>query len=275
MAMYESFARVYDRFMDNVPYDEWAARLREIFQMHGIDSGLVLDLGCGTGQMTRRFRDFGYDMIGVDGSEDMLEIALEKEQTTEKSAEEQMTEAGELPGESGKSYQILYLLQDMREFELYGTVRGIYSCCDCMNYLYTEEDLLTVFRLAENYLDPGGIFVFDMNTASYYEKELGQNTYADVRDECSVIWENDYDPETMENEYDLTIFVRTPQGLYERTKETHYEKAYPFDTVKSLAERAGLILDAAFDGYCTGKLRKDSSRMLLVFRKSSEIPLIQ
>ncbi len=268
MAVYESFARVYDRFMDNVPYDEWAARLHEIFLKRGIDSGLVLDLGCGTGQMTRRFRDFGYDMIGVDGSEDMLEIALEKEHLPSDPAEDQPEKETE-----GDSCPILYLLQDMREFELYGTVRGIYSCCDCLNYLDTKEDLEKVFRLAENYLDPGGIFVFDMNTASYYEDELGQNTFADVRDECSIIWENDYDPDTMENEYDLTIFVRNPDGLYERTQETHLEKAYSFQTVRSLAEKAGLIFDSAFDGYGSGKLNRGSSRMLLIFRKSSEIPV--
>lgn len=174
MSMYESFARVYDRFMDNVPYDEWADRLHEIFAEYGIRDGLILDLGCGTGQMTRRFRSFGYDMIGVDDSEDMLEIALEKEHVS------QPASAGRTEDRSGQQYPILYLNQDMREFELYGTVRGIYSCCDCLNYLYSEEDLLTVFRLAENYLDYDGLFVFDMNTEHYYAEKLGQNTFADV-----------------------------------------------------------------------------------------------
>jgi len=264
MSMYESFARVYDRFMDNVPYDEWADRLHEIFAEYGIRDGLILDLGCGTGQMTRRFRSFGYDMIGVDDSEDMLEIALEKEHVS------QPASAGRTEDRSGQQYPILYLNQDMREFELYGTVRGIYSCCDCLNYLYSEEDLLTVFRLAENYLDYDGLFVFDMNTEHYYAEKLGQNTFADVRDECSVIWENDYDPDTRENEYDLTIFIRAKDGLYERTQETHFEKAYSFERVKKLAEEAGLLFEGAFDGYNREKLGEDSSRMLLVFRKSSE-----
>ena len=247
MAMYESFAQVYDKFMDNVPYDSWSRQLCRILSRYGIDDGLVLDLGCGTGQMTRRLRDRGYDMIGVDGSEDMLQVAMEHEQ--------------------GRG-DILYLLQDMRAFELYGTVRAVCSCCDCLNYLESEEDLLTVFKLVENYLDPGGIFVFDMNTAYYYEHELAQNVFADVREECTLIWENDYHPDLCENEYDLTIFARLENGLYQRTSETHVERAYPMETVKRLAEEAGLIFQAAFDGYSERPLAPDSSRMLLVFRES-------
>ena len=252
MGMYESFAQVYDRFMDNVPYDDWAARLREIFLSFGIGQGLVLDLGCGTGQMTRRMRSAGYDMIGVDSSEEMLQIALQRE-------EEQRT---------GQKTPILYLQQDMRSFELYGTVRAVYSCCDCLNYLNSEADLSAVFRLVENYLDPEGIFVFDMNTERYYEEELAQNTFADVREECTLIWENDYDRSSHENEYDLTIFSRQRNGLYRMSAETHVEKAFPYLAVKTLAEQAGMIFKGAYDGYTKAPLSEQSSRMVLVFQES-------
>ncbi len=119
MEAYTSFAEVYDQFMDNVPYREWADFLQEILQKEGINDGLVLDLGCGTGSMTEELAGRGYDIIGVDNSEDMLEIAMEKRQ------------------ESG--HDILYLLQDMQEFELYGTVRAVVSVCDSVNYV-TEKD---------------------------------------------------------------------------------------------------------------------------------------
>ena len=141
MEAYTSFAEVYDQFMDNVPYREWADFLQEILQKEGINDGLVLDLGCGTGSMTEELAGRGYDMIGVDNSEDMLEIAMEKRQ------------------ESG--HDILYLLQDMQEFELYGTVRAVVSVCDSVNYVTEKEELEQVFRLVNNYLDPGGIFVFE------------------------------------------------------------------------------------------------------------------
>ena len=109
--MYENFARVYDTFMDNVPYDAWAGYLIRKLKKEGIADGLVLDLGCGTGQMTRRLADAGYDMIGADGSADMLQIAQE--------AETLLPDASKISGRK----DILYLLQDIRAFELYGTVR--------------------------------------------------------------------------------------------------------------------------------------------------------
>ena len=142
MESYTGFAKVYDLFMDNVPYEEWCEYLAALFQENGIQDGLVLDLGCGTGKLTRLMEQKGYDMIGVDNSFEMLDIARET-----------------------ASENILYLMQDMREFELYGTVRAIYSACDSVNYILEEEELLEVFKLVNNYLDPGGIFVFDINSS--------------------------------------------------------------------------------------------------------------
>ena len=139
MEAYTNFAEVYDTFMDNVPYEQWTEYIKETLKEDGIVDGLVLELGCGTGSMTERLAEAGYDMIGVDNSADMLEIALDKRE------------------KSGRD--ILYLLQDMREFELYGTVRAIISACDCVNYVTEDEDLLQVFRLVNNYLDPEGLFL--------------------------------------------------------------------------------------------------------------------
>lgn len=188
MEAYTSFARVYDTFMDNVPYKEWADYLGKILKEYGIDDGLVLDLGCGTGSMTEMLASSGYDMIGVDNAEEMLEIAMEKKV------------------ESG--HDILYLLQDMREFELYGTVRAVISACDSVNYITDDEDLTEVFRLVNNYLDPEGLFVFDFNTEYKYREILGEQTIAEDREECSFIWDNYYDKDRTVNEYELTLFVR-------------------------------------------------------------------
>jgi hypothetical protein len=186
------------------------------------------------------------------------------------------------------SPQILYLLQDMREFELYGTVRAVYSACDCLNYILEEEDLLTVFRLVNNYLDPQGIFIFDMNTAYKYEKLLADNTFAENREEGSFIWENYYDPESGINEYDLTLFVREgytdgmcsgemPAGdvpeevvhsdRFWRFQETHYQRSYPVELVKQLLEEAGMEFVAVYDGYTKNPLRTDSERMIIIARE--------
>ena len=122
MKEYTGFAAVYDMFMDNVPYDKWAKYLQKLLKENGAKDGIVCELGCGTGKMTRRLRDMGYDMIGVDISQDMLRIAMEHEAALAKS-------------------DILYLNQDMREFELFGTVGAVVCICDSLNYLTEEEDI--------------------------------------------------------------------------------------------------------------------------------------
>lgn len=245
MEAYTSFAQVYDMFMDNVPYEKWAGQIETILKENGIADGLVLDLGCGTGKLTRLLSQAGYDMIGIDNAEDMLMIARE---------------------ESMEKTDILYLLQDMREFELYGTVRAVVSVCDCLNYILQEEDLLQVFRLVNNYLDPGGLFFFDMNTRYKYEAILDQNTFCENREEGSFIWENYYDPSSGENQYDLTLFIRQEDGLYEKYEETHLQQAYNLDTVKELLEKAGMTFVAAMDEE-GGPVTDHTQRMQIIARE--------
>ena len=163
MEAYTSFAAVYDTFMDNVPYEEWGEYIHGMLCKYGVEDGIVLDLGCGTGTMTEILAGYGYDMIGVDNSEDMLELAMEKRI------------------ESG--HDILYLLQDMREFELYGTVRAVVSVCDSVNYVTEPGELEEVFRLVNNYLDPRGIFLFDFNTDYKYREIMGDCTIVEDRGE--------------------------------------------------------------------------------------------
>ena len=251
--MYESFARVYDTFMDNVPYDEWADYLIRKLREKGIGDGLVLDLGCGTGQITRRLADAGYDMIGVDGSADMLQIAQEAEYARGRDAA-----AG-----GPQRRDILYLQQDIREFELYGTVRAVISTCDSLNYITSAEDLLQVFRLVNNYLDPKGLFLFDLNTVSHYRDLCADNTFAESRDDCSFIWENDYDSVSGINEYDLTLFLRREDGLYERFFETHREKAWETETVRAILEEAGMRYMGALEAYTDAPASDGSDRVLI------------
>ena len=194
MEAYSGFAKVYDLFMDNIPYEEWTEYVKELLAEEGIKDGILLDLGCGTGSVTELLAKSGFDMIGIDNSEEMLDIAMEKRY------------------ESG--LDILYLLQDMREFELYGTVKGVVSICDSMNYILDDEDLLDVFKLVHNYLDNDGIFVFDMNTMYKYQEILADNTFAEDREESSFIWGNYYDEEDEINQYDLTLFVKEEDGRY-------------------------------------------------------------
>lgn len=245
--VYGSFAQVYDMFMDNIDYPQWEKYLKGLLCTFGVEDGLVLELGCGTGSMTELLAADGYDMIGVDNSEDMLEIAQEK-----KSA-------------SGKD--ILYLLQDMREFELYGTVRAVVSVCDSMNYILKEEELLEVFRLVNNYLDPGGVFIFDMNTRYKYE-QIQDETIAENREEGSFIWDNYFDDESGINEYELAIFIpEGDDGLYRKYEEVHYQRAYETETVRRLLEQAGLSVEAVYDAFTQNAPTPESERVYFVARE--------
>lgn len=248
MDAYTGFAEVYDLFMDQVPYEKWSRRITEILKEYGIPDGLVLDLGCGTGSMTELLAGAGYDMIGVDASEEMLELAYEKR------------------AESG--HDILYLLQDMREFELYGTVRAIVSVCDSLNYITEEEELLHVFRLVRNYLDPDGVFFFDMNTIYKYSEMLGETTIAENREEGSFIWENYYDPEEQLNQYDLTLYIRDEDDRYTRFEETHIQKAYALERVLELLQQAGMKAEQIFDSDTGKEVTDTTGKFCIAARKA-------
>lgn len=251
MDSYTEFAEVYDIFMDNVDYDGWCAYLTRCLADYGIRDGLVCELGCGTGEATERLASAGYDMIGIDDSAEMLQEALAKK-----------TESG---------HDILYLEQDMREFELYGTVRAVVSICDCVNYLTEEEDLLRTFRLVNNYLDPGGLFLFDLNMAVKYEK-IGSSTIAENRPEGSFIWENDYDPETKRNTYQLTLFIPEKDGLYRKYEELHVQRAYSAGTIRRLLEEAGMEFLWAREAYTDRPADDASERVLFAAREKGKRP---
>ena len=251
MDAYTSFASVYDTFMDNIPYEEWAEYLVDLLKEYGIQDGLVLDLGCGTGNMTELLAAAGYDMIGVDNAEEMLEIAMEKR-----------TKSG---------HDILYLLQDMREFELYGTVNAIVSICDSINYITEEEDLLEVFRLANNYLDPKGIFIFDFNTVYKYSEVLGNQTIAEDREDCSFIWDNYYYEGEQINEYELSLFIKEQDSdLYRKYQEMHYQKAYDLETIKRLIEQSGLEYINAYDAFTRNAPIGESERIYVIAREKGK-----
>lgn len=246
MRAYTDFAGVYDTFMDQTPYREWCDFLAGQLREEGIREGLVLDLGCGTGTLTALLSEAGYDMIGVDNSPEMLQTALEKQ---------------------GGDGSILYLLQDMREFELYGTVAAAVSVCDSLNYLLEEEDLRKTFRLVNNYLDPGGIFLFDFNTVYKYETVIGDTVIAENRDECSFIWENYYDHQTEINEYELTVFVQEREELYRRFTETHFQRGYRPEQLRRLAEEAGLQFLHMLDGDTHGPVTEKSERVFMAVKE--------
>ncbi|MBQ8802051.1 MAG: class I SAM-dependent methyltransferase [Tyzzerella sp.] len=251
MEAYTSFASVYDTFMDNIPYEDWADYLKELLTEYDIKDGLVLDLGCGTGNMTELLAASGYDMIGIDNAEEMLDIAMEKR--------------------AASGHDILYLLQDMREFELYGTVKAIVSICDSINYITEEEDLLEVFRLANNYLDPKGVFIFDFNTVYKYSEIMGNQTIAEDREDCSFIWDNYYYEDEQINEYELSLFIKEKDSdLYRKYQETHFQKAYDLKTIQRLVTESGLEYITAYDAFTRNAPTEKSERIYVIAREQGK-----
>jgi SAM-dependent methyltransferase len=263
--MYSDFASVYDELMDNIPYDEWTLYLEGLLAENGVNNGLVAELGCGTGNVTGRLSAAGYDMIGIDNSEDMLDVARQKDY---KAAED--TECvGVSDNASEDAKRVLYLCQDMREFELYGTVAAVVSICDSINYILEDEELCQVFKLVNNYLDPDGVFVFDFNTRHYYRDVMGETTIAEDRDEISFIWDNFYDETTDINELALSLFMLADEEkrLYKKHEELHLQRGYTLDCIKRLIALSGLTFVAAYDAFTHDAPDEDSERIYIVAKE--------
>ncbi len=250
MSAYTGFAELYDLFMDNIEYDSWSKYIIELLKEYNVNDGIVLDMGCGTGNITEQLYDAGYDMIGIDNSFEMLAVAMDKREKS---------------GRDG----ILYLCQDMREFELYGTVGAIVSVCDSMNYILEYEELVTVFKLANNYLDPGGIFIFDLKTDAYYKK-LGENTIAENREEGSFIWENCYYEDERINEYLLTIFAKRDDDMYEKMEEFHQQKAYGIDEIMQAITDAGMEFVCAYNAFTKDNINDENDRIYVIAKEKGK-----
>ena len=227
---YRALARVYDRLNAEIDYEGWADFVESCFARYLKEKPeLLLDLACGTGSMTLALAARGYDMIGVDGSMDMLSVASERAYERD------------VPSP-------LLLLQDMRAFELYGTVGAVTCCLDSVNYLLSERDVRACFACVHNYLDPDGLFLFDVNTPYKFRHVYGDNAYI-LEDEWTdgegrtqsafCGWQNCFDADTGICEFELSVFEQKEDGSYDRADETQRERCYDESTLRALLEDTG------------------------------------
>lgn len=245
--MYGRFAEIYDGLMNDVDYESISKFLAERLHKHGIFDGLVLDLACGTGVLTRLMQKNGYDMTGIDISPEMLSVAREK-------------------NDSG----ILYLEQDMTEFELYGTMRAIFCSLDSFNYLTKKEDLEKTLKLCNNYLDSDGILIFDINSEYKYKNVFMGKTYVYETDAVFYTWENEFYGNDKLFDFFLTFFVKEDDGKYVRISEEQTQRMYSENEILRALKNAGFCVVNRYDGYTEKKACKKSERVVYECKKMGE-----
>ncbi len=215
--IYDLIASIYDAENNSIDYESWADFFEQMFRLYMKEKPeLVLDLGCGTGKMTLTLARRGYNMTGVDYSPEMLDIAQRDEANLR------------------LEHSVLWLCQDMREFELYGTVDACVCCLDTINHITKSKDLSVIFSLVHNYLNPDGLFIFDINGKGKFESVYQNEVYTYENEDSFLIWENDYRPKSGLCDFYLTLFEKQGDGRYTRQDEIQTERAYSVKTMRKL-----------------------------------------
>ena len=248
--MYDLIAPIYDKINGELDYAAWADFIEENIRRYNSDmkTELVLDLGCGTGRMTLELARRGYDMTGVDLSPEMLDLARDAAE------------------EAGLSDKMLWLLQDITDFELYGTVELAVSCLDTLNHLTDTADLRRCLSLVHNYLVPDGLFVFDINGKGKFENIYADNSYVMEEDGSVCVWQNSYNPKTRLCDFFITLFEEDEDGRYNRYDELQTERMYTIRTMKKMLTECGFEFIGAYSDFDFGEATDASERIYITAR---------
>ncbi len=245
MSGYGDFSAFYDALMTDVDYAARAAYLLRLFERHGQKPRTVLDIACGSGSLMAELQRRGVDTVGVDGSDVMLMRAREK-----------------------LSADALLLCQDMCELDLYGTVDGAVCTLDSLNHLCRTEQLAEVFRRARLFVEPGGLFIFDVNTIYKHRAVLGDTAFVIEQPGLMCVWRNRYISRTHEVSMLLDFFVEETGGSYERYQDTVRERAYSERTLRKLLSQNGWETVAVYEDMTTDAPSDTCERMVLVARNT-------
>ena len=217
--MYQGFAELYDDLMNDVDYESWADYYTRLLSIYGIRGGKVCECACGTGGLTIPLQKRGFQMTGVDLSREMLWQAAQKARKS--------------------GIALPFVQQDMRALNLHKPVDAVLATCDGVNYLLTEEDLLSFFRAAKRAILPGGALIFDVSTPEKLKNTLGNNTLFCDDGRISYIWRNRWQEKTACVQMDLSLFVRRGDGAYDRVEEKQVQRAYTRPELRRLLTDTG------------------------------------
>lgn len=248
MSGYHVFSRFYDNLTFNVDYEKRADYIQSVLSLFGHDAGLTLDLACGTGSLTTVLKRRGWDIFGIDGSQEMLSEAMDK-----------AYDAG---------LSILYLCQPMERLDLYGTIDTCICTLDSLNHITSKAKLQAAFDRVALFMNPGGLFIFDVNTVYKHREILGNNTFVYDTDEVYCVWQNSL-KENNTVDIELDLFERDGEDggeLYRRSTERFSERAYDADELKEMLSHAGFETLAVYVDMTTEPLRADSDRAVFVAR---------
>ena len=243
--MYDCIADVYDLLMKDVDYITYAEYMDNILNRYSAKkTGIILDVGCGTGSLTCALRDMGYSMIGAEPSQNMLNRALKK-----------------------GNANIQYINQGMEHLDLFGTVHAAVSFLDCINHITDMKRLQKGFDKVSLFLEQEGLFIFDLNTVYKFEKIYADNVYFDLSDDVSYTWVNRYSEKTGLCKMEITYFIKNNRGDYKRYDTFNMERAYTDQQILDVAKKSGFELLDMLDDLSFEKPKKNSQRKFMVFMK--------
>ncbi|KXZ40268.1 Ubiquinone/menaquinone biosynthesis C-methylase UbiE [Alkalithermobacter thermoalcaliphilus JW-YL-7 = DSM 7308] len=247
MKQYEEFAFIYDELMDDVDYDGWVDYIEKIYKSENLKVNTILELACGTGNLTTRLAKRGYAIVGIDISEEMLSVAREKAEK--------------------ENLDIVFLNQDMTQldFDVYN-IDCVLCGCDGFNYILDKQDLLNIFKKVKNILKDEGLFIFDISSYFKLSTILSNNTFAENRDDLAYIWENYFDEEDNILQMDLAFFVKE-KNYFKRFEEVHYQRAYKNEEIIKLLKKAGFDKIKIYKDFTFSEDDESSERVFFIAKK--------
>ena len=252
MTGYGDFAFYYDLLTENVDYEKRSEYIRNLLVDNGIDKGILLDIACGTGTLTLLLAQMGYDMIGVDASEEMLSVAQEKKM------------------EAGIGNEAIFLCQKMQELDLFGTINAAVCTLDSINHITDEKTVQQVFSKVSLFMEDKGIFLFDVNTPYKHREVLGDNTFIYDMDDVYCVWQNSTDKKTLLTEVSLDIFEKDTEeeeDVYYRYSEEFSEKGYELSQIKKWLTEYKFEVLGVYEELSKNKVGEKTQRAVFVARK--------